>query len=182
VRNLVVLSPIVEPGRVFFPKEGDEGWGAFAGLEIAALSWALAGVSPVDVGPDTPFLRSLVDHAPALSGLMACRVPGVREADVLPLDTGVSAGPQRLRAPYIVVPGVHGGMLDDAVTARVVRRITSGRALDGGDGWVTTERVLAASSAAWQVPSLAPSINDVWHGSGSTDCASIRSALRSWIG
>jgi hypothetical protein len=182
VRGLVVLSPLVEPGRVFFPKAGGEGWGAFGGLEIAGLSWALAGVSPVDVGPDTPFLRSLVDHAPALSGLMACRVPGVREADVLPLDTGLSAGPQHLRVPYTVVPALHGGMLDDDVTARVVRRLTSGRPLDEDHGWVLTERVVAASSAAWQVPVLDPAVNDAWSDSGPRGCAGTRAALRRWLG
>jgi hypothetical protein len=182
VRNLVVLSPLVEPGRVFFPKEGHEGWGAVGGLAITALAWALGGVSPVDVDPDTPFLRSLVDHGPALGGLMACRVAGVREADVLPLDTGVSAGPQHLRAPFTVVPGFHGGMLDDAVTAHVVRRLARGRPLARDAGWVTTEAVLAAASSPWQVPALDPAVNDVWDGHGAQDCASIRTELRDWLG
>src|SRR5262249_54601354 len=79
VRNLVILSPLVDPGRVYYPKQGDDGWGAFGGLELSGLAWALGGVSPVDVAPDTPFLRSIVDHAPAVSGVMACPTPRVRE-------------------------------------------------------------------------------------------------------
>ena len=114
VDNLVILSPLVEPGRVYYPAAGDEGWGAGGGLAMEGFAWALGGVSPVDVTPDTPFLRSIVDDAPALRGLMSCSLPAVRQLAVLPLDTGVSApAPDDIGIPYTVVPAFHGGMLDD---------------------------------------------------------------------
>ena len=52
----------------------------FGKLEMEGLSWALGGVSPVDVTPDTPFLRSIVDEAPTLRRLMSCSLTGVRQA------------------------------------------------------------------------------------------------------
>ena len=103
VRNLVVLSPLVEPGRVYYPVEGEEGWGAAGGVAMQSFAWALDGVSPVSVSPDTPFLRSLVDDAPALRGLMSCPLAHVRQLAVLPLDTGVSAP-----APLAARDPVHG--------------------------------------------------------------------------
>ena len=50
------------------PLGGNEGWGAAGALAMEGFAWALGGVSPVDVTPDTPFLRSIVDDAPALRG------------------------------------------------------------------------------------------------------------------
>jgi hypothetical protein len=183
VRNLVVVSPLVEPGRVYYPRAGDEGWGAFGKFEMEALAWALGGLSPVEVTPDTPFLRSIVDDAPALRNLMPCALPGVRQAAVLPLDTGVSApAPGRLDIPTVVVPGFHGGMLDDASTAAVVQRVVAGRPIGDDDGWSVAEDVIQAGASAWQVPGLVTDVNDAWAGGPATgDCRAVRAHLRTWL-
>ena len=183
VRNLVILSPLVDPGRVYYPSDGNEGWGAFGGLELSGIAWALGGVSPVDVEPDTPFLRSIVDHAPAVSALMACDIPRVRELAVLPLDTAVSATPRDLGIPFTVVPGFHGGMLDDKTTARLVRRVVDGRPVPRDSAWVVAEGVISAGATAWQVPRLAADINDAWHDAPRTDdCRAVRAHLQRWLG
>ncbi len=183
VHNLVVVSPLVEPGRVYYPRAGHEGWGAFGKFEMEALAWALGGLSPVEVTPDTPFLRSIVDDAPAFRDLMSCALPGVRQAAVLPLDTGVSApAPRRLDIPTVVVPGFHGGMLDDASTAAVVQRVVEGRGVGGDDGWSLAEGVIQAGASAWQVPGLATDVNDEWAGDpASNDCRAVRAHLRAWL-
>jgi hypothetical protein len=178
VRNLVILSPLVEPGRVYYPSSGAEGWGAFGGLEISGLSWALHDVSPVDVQPDTPFLRSIVDHAPALTGLVSCALPGVRQMAVLPLDTAVSASTTNLGIPYTVVPAFHGGMLDDRMTAEVVGRVVAGRTTGQDAGWTLAEDVISAGASAWQVPALDRSVNDAWKRDPSPDdCGAVRAYL-----
>ena len=184
VRNLVVLSPLVEPGRVYYPHEGAEGWGAFGGLELDGIAWALGGLSPVDLTPDTPFLRSIVDDGPAFRGLMSCALPGVRQAAVLPLDTGVSApAPRSLGIPFTVVPAFHGGMLDDSATASVVAQVISGRRLSASTGWAWTEDAIQAAAAAWQVPALAPDVNDAWaHDPDAGNCRGIRAHLQRWVG
>jgi hypothetical protein len=183
VRNLVVLSPLVEPGRVYYPRSGQEGWGAFGGLELEGLAWALGGLSPVDVTPDTPFLRSIVDDAPAFRGLMSCALPGVRQAAVLPLDTGVSApAPDLLGIPFTVVPAFHGGMLDDATTASIVERVIRGRPLPGSEGWSWAEELIRSGASAWQVPGLARDVNDAWSSDPrADDCPAIRAQLHEWM-
>jgi hypothetical protein len=180
VRNLVVVSPLVEPGRVYYPPADGEGWGVFGKLEMEGLSWALGGLSPVDVTPDTPFLRSIVDDAPAFNKLMSCPLPGVRQAAVLPLDTGVSApAPRRIGIPFTVVPGFHGGMLDDASTAAVVERVLEGRPVHEHEGWSLTEDVIQAGASAWQVPALAADVNEKWaREPADGDCAAVRRHLR----
>ncbi len=182
VRNLVVVSPLVEPGRVYYPRAGEEGWGAFGKFEMEALAWALGGLSPVEVTPDTPFLRSIVDDAPAFRNLMSCALPGVRQAAVLPLDTGVSApAPRRLDIPTVVVPGFHGGMLDDASTAAVVQQVVEGRDVGEDDGWSLAEGVIQAGASAWQVPGLVTDVNDAWSGHPPSTCRAVRAHLRSWL-
>ena len=150
---------------------------------MEALAWALGGLSPVEVTPDTPFLRSIVDDAPAFRHLMSCALPGVRQAAVLPLDTGVSVPvPRRLDIPTVVVPGFHGGMLDDASTAAVVQRVIEGRAVGGDDGWSLAEGVIQAGASAWQVPGLVTDVNDEWAGDPpSSDCRAVRAHLRAWL-
>jgi hypothetical protein len=179
VRNLVILSPLVQPGRVYYPTTGNEGWGVFGGAEIAGLSWALGDVSPVDVEPDTPFLRSIVDDAPALSGLVSCSLPGVRQLAVLPLDTGVSATTTNIGIPYTVVPAFHGGMLDDAVTARLVTQVVEGKHVAPSTGWDFAEDVISAGASAWQVPDLDPAVNNAWkHAPSPDDCTAVRAFLQ----
>jgi hypothetical protein len=183
VRNLVVLSPLVAPGRVYYPRSGGEGWGALGGLELEGLAWALGGLSPVDVTPDTPFLRSIVDDAPAFRGLVSCGLPGIRQLAVLPLDTGVSApAPNTLAIPFTVVPGFHGGMLDDARTAHVVERVLAGRDVPDGAGWSVAEDVIQAGSSAWQVPQLPADVNDAWSDAPNPgNCRAVRAHLRAWL-
>jgi len=182
VRALVLLSPLVAPGRVYYPRAGREGWGVFGGAELGGLAWALGGLSPVEVSPDTPFLRSIVDQAPALGSVMACGLPGVRQAAVVPLDTGVTASPDdSLAYPSVVVPAFHGGLLDDATTAEVVADVVGGRPLGGDDGWSLAEDVISAGASAWQVPALDDGLNRAWrHDRTSGECAAVRAHLRAW--
>ncbi len=184
VRNLVVLSPLVEPGRVYYPVDGEEGWGAAGALAMEGFAWALDEVSPVDITPDTPFLRSIVDDAPALRGLMSCSLPRVRQLAVLPLDTGVSApAPRGLAIPYTVVPAFHGGMLDDDTTAAVVAQMIAGKRVSVDEGWSLAEDVIQAGASAWQVPQLTTGVNAAWaHQPDPDNCAAIRAHLRQQLG
>lgn len=180
VRNLVIVSPIVQPGRVYYPSVGAEGWGAAGAAALEGFAWALDGLSPVHVTPDAPFLRSIVDDAPMLRGLMSCRLPGVRQVALVPLDTALSAPvPQALAIPYTVVPAFHGGMLDDARTAAVVMKVVAGKRVVRDDGWSFAEDVISAGASAWQVPQLTPTVNATWSRDPDPgDCRAIRSHLR----
>jgi hypothetical protein len=49
-------------------------------------------------------------------------------------------------------------------------------------GWMFAEDVISAGAAAWQVPRLAPDVNDAWHHAPSPDnCGAIRAHLRRWL-
>jgi len=183
VEAAVLLSPLLDPGRVFFPSLGESGWGVVSGTILDGIATTLAAVGPVDVTADAPLFRSLVDEAPALRPLLRCRVPGVREFAVLPLDSGVSV-PAFVDAgePSATVPAFHGGLLGDATTKEIIGAVLDGRHAEGSGFWSAAGDGLNAIAAAWQVPSIEPDLVPEWSGFPDPDsCAAARAELRRWL-
>ncbi len=183
VRALVLLSPLVEPGRVHYPRQGDEGWGVVAGNALDAIATGLSWVGPVDVSSDTPLFRSIVDEEPALRLLLRCPPPGVRSFAVLPLDSGVSA-PARVDIGFrhAYVPAIHGGLLGDHETQENIDRVLHGRRAESSGPWSFVAGVVNVGAAAWQAPSLVTSLEPSWHEDlGDDRCAAVRAELRSWL-
>jgi hypothetical protein len=76
VSALVIASPLVAPGRVFYPTGGTDDWGVASQAGMKLLGSAFQGVAPIDLSPDSPFLASLDRHAP--TGREAVRLPSSR--------------------------------------------------------------------------------------------------------
>ena len=75
----------MQPARVYYPPSGVAGWGVVGGLGLQELSDTVSAVTTVDLAPSQPFLRSIVEDAPALRSVLSCPVAGVRQYAVLPL-------------------------------------------------------------------------------------------------
>ena len=183
VRSVVVLSPLVDPGRVSYPAPGRVGWGVAAGAALDGVGAIVERLGPVDVRSDTPLFRSIVEQAPLLQGLLRCRAPGVRELAVLPFDTGLAAPrPAAVTIPYVVRPAFHGGLLGDRRTEHLVRRVLHGHAVATQTRWRATERVVQALASPWQVPSLAKSLEPAWRDlPDPDDCPAVRRGLRRYL-
>ena len=184
VGALVALSPLLGPGRVYYPLLGDPGWGTAAATVMDGVARALSAVGPVDVSADSPLFRSFVDEGPALRGLLRCPVPGRREFAVIPLDSGVSApAPVSIGVPHAYVPAFHGGLLGDHTSAQLIGRVLTGRAATGSGFWAGAANVVGSLAAAWQAPSLSPGLEPAWrHLPASNDCPAVRTAIRTWLG
>jgi hypothetical protein len=186
VRSLVLLSPLLEPGRVYYPPSGEAGWGLASGVVLDGIATLVGGVGPVDVSADVPLFRSVVDEAPALRALIRCPAPGVFEAAVLPIDSGVSVpAPFDVGVRYAVVPAFHGGLLGDSTTARLVGRTLRRQPLHPSGFWRDAGDVVNAGAAPWQVPDLEPSLNPEWKrlpdASEKSGCRAVRAELRRWL-
>lgn len=184
VRSLVALSPLLGPGRVYYPTLGDPGWGTAAGTVMDGVARALSAVGPVDVSADSPLFRSFVDEGPALRGLLRCPVPGRREFAVIPLDSGVSApAPVKIGIPHAFVPAFHGGLLGDHTSAALIGRVLAGRAATDSGFWAGAAGFVGSIAAAWQAPSLSPGLEPTWRTlPDPSDCAGVRAAMRRWLG
>lgn len=183
VSHLVLLSPLVEPGRVFFPGPGDEGWGVAAGWTLRAVADALHSITPLHLQVDGPLVRSIDDHAPTLRSLLGCAEPGVQQLALFPLADAVGApydtGPT---VPAAVVPALHGRLLDDRQAATDTANFLNNGAVPGFGIGAISERLVRAAASPWQVPTLHQTLEPAWSG-GSTgaSCSTARQQARSWV-
>jgi hypothetical protein len=181
VDAVVLLSPLAEPGRVFYPPRGDQGWGVATGAMMRGISAVIGALGPVDVSADEPLFRSIVDLGPALGALLACPPPRVRSYAVLPLDAGVGApSPLDVELDHRVVPAFHGGLLGDATTARTIAAVLDGRATpEGSPFWAAVGDAVNALASPWQAPGLESSLEPSWRDQpDADDCRAVRRELR----
>jgi voltage-gated potassium channel Kch len=182
VNRLVVLSPLVEPGRVYYPPASGSGYGVATGWELRGLSATLETLGSEEIRGDNPFLRSVADHSPQLRHLLGCPTPGVPQLAVLPLaDAASTPYAAALGIPSVVVPGFHGGLLGEARVQRLVAgylrtgTVPHSRLLD------VTDQAIKAAATAWQVPELPVDANPAWRSASVGDCAADAKALRGWV-
>jgi hypothetical protein len=188
VSTLIMVSPLVQPARVYYPPAGVAGWGVVGGLGLQGLSDTVGAETTVDLTPSQPFLRSIVQDAPALRSVLSCPVAGVRQYAVLPLADAVASGNSKpFGIPTAVVPAFHGGLLGDPTADRVIQDVLGGGTPADSSLWSVAEHVIGPASSAWQVPDLPLSINNAWSAGGgsvtggSVSCAAISTQLASQL-
>ncbi|HLG92411.1 MAG TPA: hypothetical protein VKY15_05455 [Acidimicrobiales bacterium] len=159
VATLVMVSPLLDPGRVYYPPAGVQGWGTVGGRGLELLSSAVGGLAAIRLDPQLPFMRSVVDGSPGLASLMSCPLPGVRQVVVEPLADAVASPAVRSGGlPTVVVAGFHGGLLKDPSVRPQILAALEGR--EQGSGWLDlADGVIKGAASAWQVPSLAQSLD-----------------------
>jgi hypothetical protein len=168
--NVVLLfSPLVQPGRAYYPPPGYDGWGVVAGWELRGI-FAVANMPKrIKHNPDEPFVRSILKDAPFYRNRTLCPFGGVRMAAFLPTVSAVEAPPgEYTRIPSLLLPAFHGGVLR--------RQVASERAIDflAGEAVGQPRReypLLQRLGAAWQAPPLALDLNPVWSAARENDPA-----------
>jgi hypothetical protein len=185
VRRLVLTSPLVEPGRAYFPVAGSNGYGIAAGYGLRGFSAALRALTPLDLSPDGPFLRSVANHAPSLQSWLWCPLPSTSELTLFPLADAVGApydSTRHVRAA--VLPAFHGKLLQDRSSQHAIGEYLRTGKIHGYAGLRLTERLVRAAAAAWQAPSLRMDLNHVWRPqtTNTRDCTTTTAYLRDWIG
>lgn len=186
IARLVLLSPLDEPGRVYYPLDGHEGYGLMTGYELRGLTAVLGGISPVQMPADSPFLRSIVDHAGDLRNLLSCPANDTPEEIIEPLaDAVVDPASPAPGVPTIVLPAFHGGLLSDTQAQADVEALLQGkRPAPSASGLAGLETTLRLASASWQVPALPLSLYPTPGGGGSDSptCSAMAAHIQAWIG
>ncbi|MGH9107635.1 MAG: hypothetical protein ACRDZX_17755 [Acidimicrobiales bacterium] len=158
VATLVMASPLEDPGRVWYPTQGDQGWGVASNEAMRLISDAFQGVAPIDLSPESPLFASLDRQAPVLETAMSCRIYGIRQFALLPLaDATVTPATEQLSFPSVVLPAFHGGLLETSAGRKIVSQVLDDRRVSQDRLMVLAEKAISYAASAWQVPSLAAS-------------------------
>jgi hypothetical protein len=182
VGKIVLLDPLIDPGRGYFPPANDEGWGVVTGALLRGLSAAIGAATPLHIYADGPFIRSVDDHGPVLRDLLTCPPPGVREAVLVSLaDAVASPFSARVAAPSGVIMRLHGFLLDDAAATHAVAEFLETGEFPVNPRGVAADHLVRAAAAAWQAPPLTPSLVPQWRGEPVSGCAAKRKALAEWL-
>ncbi|MFN2613662.1 MAG: hypothetical protein ABR552_02445 [Actinomycetota bacterium] len=157
VQRLIMLSPLIRPGRVYYPPAGRQDWGVATAIELRGLARAIGAISTLRISPQSPLLRDITDESPALQRALECPVAGIPEQAILPLaDSVVAPYTQTTSIPIAIVPAFHGGLIGDGrVKKAIVAELTTGTLPNFG-AWTRANAFIRAASGAWQVPNLAP--------------------------
>jgi hypothetical protein len=158
VATLVMASPLEDPGRVFYPVSGDNGWGVADDEAMRLLSDAFQGVAPVDLSPGNPFLASLDGEAPVLEKAMSCPIAGTRQFALLPLaDATVVPVTEKLAFPSVVLPAFHGGLIESPTGEKVLSKVLLDQPVTDNHLLQLADQAISDAAAAWQVPSIVQS-------------------------
>lgn len=162
VAAVVLLSPLIQPGRVYFPPpQADSGWGTATGWLLRGMFAVVRATSGSRENPDQPFIRSVLDHAPFYRTSMLCPVPGVRTMVFVPLTEAAVTPPDNVAGvPVAELPGIHAGLLGEPDVQRRVLAVLDGHPATNlpGPGYALLQR----AAGAWQAPALALRLNPVW--------------------
>lgn len=155
VDRLMLLSPIVDPGRATYPDPGEEGFGVVAGYELRVFTGLIDAMAPFVVSADGPLTDSVRREAADLRGEAVCDRPAIEEVVVLPLADAVTApAGQEPGIEEIVVPGFHGGLRGRPDIQEMIRGWVLGADLEGSEVWAAVGLVITGTASAWQVPGL----------------------------
>jgi hypothetical protein len=185
VRTLVLTSPLVQPGRAYFPARGSNGYGIAAGYGLRAVAVALRSVTPLDLSVDGPFLRSVANHGPSLRNALGCSLPHTRQLALFPLADAVGAPYDATRhVSAAVLPAFHGKLLEQRSSQRAIGEYLRTGKVPGYHGLRLTERIVRAGAAAWQAPSLRTNLNGPWKEDRGAEsgCTAEAATIRSWAG
>lgn len=162
VDSMIVLSPILGPGSVYYPPRGRDGWGVAAGWGLRGLASLMSAVSPLHFEADAPIVRDVVDEPSAFHD--TCSNSLVSRVDFLPLADALAAREEGVTLAGVkVVTAFHGGLLGDPRVRTSIRNVLLNDPDAPSPSLRTLETVVWAGAGAWRVPPLEPSLNPAWH-------------------
>jgi len=152
IGSVVLLSPIVDPGRVSYPSGPDA-----ASVSEEALNELnhLAGeISPYGPSGAEHLLSSVSEFGARYFDTVASQSgKSLRWLAVVPLADALTLPVCTLPPDVIVVPAFHGGLLGDPTVLPMVSSFLSGHAVAADNGQLReAAELITGASAAWRMP------------------------------
>lgn len=149
VSSVVLLSPIVEPGRSGLSGSGP---GPVAGDALTALVRLAGSLSPYGQSGAQQLIASVRRDGAAFAAAAAERSGRFRWLSVIPLADALTLPSCSLPHNAIVVPALHGTLLTDPRVDRIVHDFLIGRPVSGPQEMRDAAEVIASATQAWQMP------------------------------
>jgi hypothetical protein len=151
VGSVVLLSPIVDPGRVSYPSGPDD-----ASVSEEALNELnhLAGeISPYGPSGAEHLLNSVSEFGAKYFDTVSTQSgKSLRWLAVVPLADAVTLPVCSLPPDVIVVPAFHGGLLGDGSVLPMVSAFLDGQQVSGTSDMREAAEVITGAAAAWRMP------------------------------
>jgi len=151
VGSIVLLSPIVDPGRVSYPSGQDA-----ASVSEEALSELnhLAGeISPYGPSGAQQLLSSVSEFGAQYFDTVSDESgKSLRWLAVVPLADALTLPVCTLPPTVIVVPAFHGGLLGDGAVLPMVANFLEGQQVSGTPDMREAAEVITGAAAAWRMP------------------------------
>jgi len=151
IGSVVLLSPIVDPGRVSYPSGPDA-----ASVSEEALNELnhLAGeISPYGPGGAEQLLSSVSEFGARYFDTVASQSgKSLRWLAVVPLADALTLPVCTLPPDVIVVPAFHGGLLGDGTVLPMVSAFLEGQQVSGTPDMREAAEIITGAAAAWRMP------------------------------
>jgi hypothetical protein len=156
VGSVALLSPIIEPGRVSFPRAGGS---AVPPAALAELNHLVGTISPYGGDGARELLASVSQFGSGYFSGVVKGTPLPRWLAVIPLADALTLPACPLPGNVVVVPAFHGGLLGDPEVLPMVAGFVAGRDVPGepdAGQWRlrASAEVIAGSAVAWRMPGM----------------------------
>jgi hypothetical protein len=151
IGSIVLLSPIVDPGRVSYPSGTDDT--SVSEEALNELDYLAGALTPYGPSGAQHLLSSVSEfgakYFDAVSGESG---KSLRWLAVVPLADALTLPDCAIPPDVIVVPAFHGGLLGDGSVLPMVASFLKGQQVSGTQDLREAAEVITGAAAAWQMP------------------------------
>jgi hypothetical protein len=154
IGSVALLSPIVAPGQVSFPADGQQGQGMAAGYALSVLNRLVGEMSPFGSAGAERLINSVSSVGARYWAGIAAHPTSVRWLAVVPLADALTLPACSMPSNVLFVPAFHGGLLGDPPVLGMVRGFLDGRKVSGARSLREAAELMSSAAAVWRMPVL----------------------------
>jgi hypothetical protein len=151
IGSVVLLSPIVDPGRVSYPAGQDDV--SVSEEALNELNHLAGEISPYGPSGAEHLLSSVSEFGAKYFDTVASQSgKSLRWLAVVPLADALTLPVCTLPPDVIVVPAFHGGLLGDGSVLPMVSAFLEGQQVSGTPDMREAAEIITGAAAAWRMP------------------------------
>jgi len=151
IGSVVLLSPIVDPGRVSYPSGQDDT--SVSEEALNELNHLAGEISPYGPSGAEQLLSSVSEFGARYFDTVANQSgKSLRWLAVVPLADALTLPVCTLPPDVIVVPAFHGGLLGDGNVLPMVSAFLEGQQVSGTPDMREAAEIITGAAAAWRMP------------------------------